>query len=102
MVSIIKTKTSKTLPIAGYRRTFELILPNIARQQVLPGDFFRVEMNGAQLVLRPTDAVSVEQAWYWTSGWQERERQADSDIANKKISGPFRSAKDFMRGLKKK
>lgn len=33
-----------------------------------------------------TIKVPREQSWFWTKKWQEKERQADEDLANGKFS----------------
>lgn len=86
----------------GYRHSFELMLPQRIRQRISPGDFFRAEIVGSELVLRPTDALDPAQGWYWTAAWQQRERQAEADIKTQRLSGPFRSVSAFMKNLKRK
>lgn len=97
-----KNKTATTRRAAGYRETFELTLPAPVRRQIAPGDFFRAELIGSQLVLRPANAPDPEQSWYWTAGWQKREQQADSDVKAGRLAGPFPTVRSFMKGLKKK
>lgn len=85
----------------GVRRSFELVLPRACRPRVAPGAFFRAESVGAEIVLRPVDAVESDQAWFWTPEWQGKERTAEADIRAGRVSGPFRSAKEFMKDLKR-
>ena len=40
-----------------------------------------VEREDGVIELRPTVAVPADQAWFWTARWQQREREADEDIA---------------------
>ena len=53
-----------------------------------PGDEIdiRVENGTAYVVPVATIKVPRDQAWFWTKEWQEKERQADEDIA----AGNFR------------
>lgn len=53
-----------------------------------PGDEveFRVKDETAVLVPIKTIKVPRDQAWFWTSEWQQKEKQADNDLA----SGRFR------------
>jgi len=46
----------------------------------------------------PVSTIKVprEQAWFWTKEWQEKERQADEDIA----SGNFRDFENLDALLK--
>ena len=68
----------------------------------MPGDYFRAEVINEQLVLRPVDALDPAQAWFWSAEWQEKEKEADADIANGRVHGPYKSVRDFMRGLKRR
>jgi AbrB family looped-hinge helix DNA binding protein len=53
-----------------------------------PGDELdiRIEDETARLLPIRTIKVPRDQAWFWTKEWQEKERQADEDIA----AGNFR------------
>jgi len=53
-----------------------------------PGDEIDIQIEDgiARLVPVTTIRVPRDQAWYWTKEWQEKERQADEDIA----AGNFR------------
>ena len=53
-----------------------------------PGDEIdiRVEDGTARLLPITTIKVPRDQAWFWTKEWQEKERQADEDIATGKFS----------------
>ena len=42
---------------------------------------FRVEGNTARLVPIKTIKVPRDQAWFWTPEWQEKEREADIELA---------------------
>ena len=49
------------------------------------------------------DVMSIEtdpdgQAWFWTATWQEREREADRDIAEGRTR-VFESSEEFLRYL---
>jgi antitoxin MazE len=48
-----------------------------------PGDEIDIQIEDgiARLVPVTTIRVPRDQAWYWTKEWQEKERQADEDIA---------------------
>ena len=100
MNTAYKTKTKERFSV-GHRILFELTLPPRLRNRVTPGDFFRVELVGKEMVLRPADAVDADQSWYWTKRWQAQERQADREIASGRLSGPFRTAGAFMKSLKR-
>jgi len=45
-------------------------------------------VDGAAILLREvTDGrIDPEQAWFWTREWQQREREADKDLATDKAT----------------
>ena len=60
-----------TLP-AAVRRRYNLDEPGTQVEVV--------EREDGVLELHPHAAVPAEQAWFWTDGWQEGEREASADI----------------------
>lgn|SRR3989338_877264 len=98
ITSFPKTKEHATV---GIRESFELTVPPQVGKRLTLGEFFRVEQVGSALVLRPVDVIDPSQAWFWTAIWQGKEHEADEDIKAGHISGPFRTSKEFMHGLKR-
>lgn len=39
--------------------------------------------------------------WFWTPEWQKKELEADKDVIKGRISGPFVSARELIKHLKK-
>jgi antitoxin MazE len=65
-----------------------------------PGDEIdiRIEDGTARLLPITTLKVPRDQAWFWTKEWQEKERQADEDIAAGKFRD-FESLDALMKEL---
>jgi hypothetical protein len=57
-------------------------------------------VDGAAILLREvTDGrIDPEQAWFWNREWQEREREADKDLAAGRVTS-FESDEDFLAEL---
>lgn len=57
-------------------------------------------VDGAAILLREvTDGrIDPEQAWFWTREWQERECEADADLAAGRVTR-FESDEDFLAEL---
>ncbi len=51
---------------------------------------------------RSAVAIKNEDAWFWTPEWQKKEAEADEDIKNGRVYGPFKSHKALMAALNKK
>jgi antitoxin MazE len=45
------------------------------------GDPIEIELVEEGILLRPQKLVDASQAWFWSAAWQEREREADADLA---------------------
>jgi AbrB family looped-hinge helix DNA binding protein len=57
---------------------------------------FVIEGNGARLIPIKTIKVPRDQAWYWTSEWQEKEKEADLELSK----GQYKDF-DTLEGLLK-
>lgn len=81
----------------------QLTIPQVTLEELglEPGDFLEVQVRDGVLCLIPQKLVPRDQAWFWTREWQEREREADEAIANEELSGPFESADELVRHLRK-
>lgn len=64
-----------------------------------PGDFLEVQVRDEALYLIPQKLVPRDQAWFWSKEWQEREQEADEEIAKGELSGPFESVDGLIRHL---
>ena len=65
-----------------------------------PGDEIdiRVENGAAYLIPIATIKIPRDQAWFWTKEWQEKEREADADIAGGNVRD-FESLEALMKDL---
>ncbi|GAH27658.1 unnamed protein product, partial [marine sediment metagenome] len=43
-----------------------------------------------------------DQAWWWTEEWQKKEREAEKDIREGRLHGPFESVKEFKDSIEKR
>ena len=66
------------------------------------GDFLEVDVIEEGLLLTPKKLISKDQFWFWTKEWQEKEKEADEAIAKEEVSGPFKTANELVRHLRKK
>lgn len=51
------------------------------------------------LFLIPKKIVPKDQVWFWTKEWQKGEAEADEDIANVRLSKPFKTASALLKHL---
>jgi len=66
------------------------------------GDFLDAHIEDNTIVLVPQKLIPKDQAWFWTEEWQKGEKEADDDIREGRLIGPFKSIKEFKNALKKK
>jgi antitoxin MazE len=63
------------------------------------GDYLDVRIKGTTITMAPARIVPKDQAWFYTKEWQQKEREADEDIALRKLRGPFASADALIKDL---
>ncbi len=80
----------------------QITIPKEAFQalRLRAGDLLEVQVKDDGMYLVPQKLVPRDQAWFWTKEWQQREREADDDIAHGRLSGPFGSPDDLIRHLR--
>jgi len=64
------------------------------------GDILQVEDRGEGIFLIPQTLIPRDQAWFFSKEWQEKEREADEDIKEGRVSGPYDNLKDLLNYLK--
>ncbi|MGB9499024.1 MAG: AbrB/MazE/SpoVT family DNA-binding domain-containing protein [Dissulfuribacterales bacterium] len=65
------------------------------------GDFVNAELKKGRVVLKPAKIIDAEDAFFYTKEWQKGESEADRDIKDGKLAGPFSSVGDFINDLEK-
>lgn len=73
----------------------------VKKARLEPGDSLDVVYENDSIILRPQVEVPRDQAYFWTKDWQEAERQADQDIRKGRLHGPFGSAADMKKALRR-
>ena len=66
------------------------------------GDFLEVETTQEGLLLIPKKLIPKDQAWFWTKEWQTKEKEVDEAIAKGEVSGPFKTADELIRHLRRR
>jgi AbrB family looped-hinge helix DNA binding protein len=64
------------------------------------GEYVEVKAEEGKVVLIPQETIPRDQAWFWKEDWQKKEREADEDITNGELEGPFNSADEAIQALK--
>jgi len=67
------------------------------------GDLLDTYVDKHAIVLKPKKNITKpDQSWFWTQKWQMKEREADKDIAEGRLIGPFSDAQTAIKMLKSK
>jgi bifunctional DNA-binding transcriptional regulator/antitoxin component of YhaV-PrlF toxin-antitoxin module len=85
----------------------QITLPSdiFRKLQLEIGDFLAASISENEIILKPKKLIPKGQAWFWTKEWQRKEKEADEDIKEGRLRGPFTSAKQLinhLNGLKRK
>jgi len=85
------------------RRCSQITLPWLIRKKyhIDEGDYLELEDKDGTLVLKPVKVVHSEQAYFYSKEWQRDEAEADKDIAEGKMLGPFDTIEDFATAMEK-
>ncbi|HAM88608.1 MAG: Transcriptional regulator, AbrB family [Candidatus Falkowbacteria bacterium GW2011_GWC2_38_22] len=95
-------KNNKLETLIRIKKNFQITLPGNIRKKmnVSEGDFVNATIdNLGGINIRPVKMIDPSQAYYWTKEWQQAEKEADDDIKNGRVSGPFKNAKEVIHHL---
>lgn len=92
------------MPLVKVGSKHQVTIPKgiFEKLRLKPGDYLDAQLRGSKVVLTPKEIVDKEDdSWFWTKEWQAKEREADEAIAKGEVIGPFKTAKEAIRALKK-
>ncbi len=90
------------MELVRVKRNYQITIPQSLRKffRLAVGDYLEVKIQDETLVIRPVKLVHPDQEYFFTKEWQEKEAEADRDIAAGKVVGPFDNVKDSLKALK--
>jgi AbrB family looped-hinge helix DNA binding protein len=90
------------MSLVKVKKHSQITIPNDIRRKfkIVEGDYLEIEEHNNQLVLKPVKMVDADEAYFHTKKWQAGEREADKDIAQGNVIGPFDNVKDALKALK--
>ena len=91
------------MELVKVKRNYQITIPQNLRRiiRLTVGDYVEVDIQDDTLVIRPVKVIHPDQGYFFTKEWQEKEAEADKDIVEGKMVGPFENAPDALRALKK-
>jgi len=83
------------------RQNGQITIPKRLREMfdLKKGDILLVERREDGILIQPRKLVDPTQAWFWSKEWQEKERQADADIAAGRVSDPLNGVSKLREHL---
>ena len=89
------------MTIVKVKRNFQVTLPCDLRKKfnITEGDYMDVKIKEGGMFIKPVKIINLGQEYFYTKEWQKDEADADKDIAEGKIAGPFDTADDLIKEL---
>ena len=90
------------MPLIRIKKHFQITIPNEIRRKfkIAEGDYLEIEEHNNELVLKPVKVIHPDEAYFHTKEWQAGEKEADRDIAEGAVIGPFDNIKGALKALK--
>jgi AbrB family looped-hinge helix DNA binding protein len=90
------------MELVKVKKNFQITIPQNFRKliRLAVGDYVEVEIQGDGLLIRPVKVAQGDREYFFTQEWQKMEREADRDLAEGKVEGPFEEIKDALKTLK--
>jgi len=85
------------MELVKVKRNYQITIPQNLRKiiRLTVGDYVEVDIKDDTLVIRPVKVIHPDQEYFFTKEWQEKEAEAERDIAEGKIVGTFKNL-DFQ------
>ena len=89
------------MDLVKVRRHYQITLPSVLRKKfnITEGDYLKIEDQDEGIVIKPVRVIHPDQEYFYTKEWQEEEAEADKDIAEGRLVGPFETVDDFIKDL---
>jgi len=96
------TNKQKEIPLIKVKQNYQITLPSGLRKHlnIAIGDYMKVDIKDNGLVLKSVKMVQADQAYFYNNKWQKVEAQADKDINQGDIVGPFDNLASGLKALK--
>ncbi len=90
------------MELVKVKRNYQITIPQNLRRKIrlAVGDYLEVDIRDDALVIRPVKVVHPDQEYFFSKEWQEKEAEADRDIAANKVAGPFETLEEALEALK--
>jgi len=92
-----------TREITKVKRNYQITIPQSLRKKInlAVGEYVELDSEDGMIVMRPVKVIHRGSEYFYTKEWQEGEAEADQNIKNGDVIGPFDNIKDALHTLKK-
>lgn len=92
------------MPVTKITRRHQVTIPKDIFDQLAleEGDFLDVQSHNNAIVMVPKKLIPKDQGWFWTREHQEKEREANADLAAGRVYGPYETAEHAVAALRDK
>ena len=89
------------MALVKIKRNYQITIPQSLRKKfnMIVGDYVEMEDQAGEITLKPVKLVHPDQEYFYTKEWQEAEAEADKDIAEGRLVGPFENVDDFIKEI---
>jgi AbrB family looped-hinge helix DNA binding protein len=90
------------MELVKVKRNFQITIPQNLRRiiRLAVGDYLELEVKDDTLVIRPVKLVHPDQEYFFSREWQEKEAEAEKDLAENRVVGPFETPEEALKALK--
>jgi AbrB family looped-hinge helix DNA binding protein len=81
------------MELVKVKRNYQITIPQYLRRliRLSVGDYVEMNIQDDTLVIRPVKVIHPDQEYFFTKEWQKKEEEAERDIAEGKVVGPFKN-----------
>lgn len=100
-MTTVKRRRRPHLVATPLRKKGVITIPQDIREQLdlQEGDQLVVAVEDGRIVLTPASVVPDDQAWFWSSEWQSKEREVDEALAEGEHGETYADGESFLRAL---
>jgi antitoxin MazE len=86
--------------IVRVKERFQITIPRKIREKLKigVGDVVEIAIRNGKLIISPKKLIDPDQAYFWTKGWQEGEKEAEEDIKAGRVK-VFEKINDLVKDL---
>jgi antitoxin MazE len=90
------------MELVKIKQHYQITIPNSLRKllRLAVGDYMEIKVQDDALVIRPVKVVPSPNEYFFSREWQEKEAEADSDIAAGRVAGPVSNIEEAIKILK--